>query len=226
MNDATLPGAGGDDPTGHGGGPAVSKPAPSGSDLDGARRAVVERAFGNLAEPDDGTKPPPVPSGYVCREDRADARRWRYVEFFLQTRYFRGTFEVRGHHGIDHMMDLLFVYGPVIGHNPRLSVMSSVSPDGGHDNQMVFDLDVGAGVAAIACAMLRGDKPGTWWTDGGEADTDFGLYWHGEGPGFEFPASAAIPFDAARLAVHEFYDLDGAALPGVVRWQKAPEDYW
>ncbi|GAA4919148.1 immunity protein Imm1 of predicted polymorphic toxin system [Stackebrandtia albiflava] len=172
----------------------------------------------------------PSPSGYVCRSARAGPPRHRHhVGLTVSTGYFRETLELSDHSGIDHAMDLLVSCAPVIDHNPRLTVLPSVKPlpYGAYDNQMVFDMNSAAGVAAIACSLVRGDDPGTWWTEGDRTDTDFLLSWNsGVGPECRFPASAAIPFDAARLAVHEFFDLDGGGLPGGVRWQKAPEDHW
>jgi len=156
-----------------------------------------------------------------------------YVELTLQIALFTATFKIHGHAGIDHLWHLLLHYAPAWEYNPILVVLPSVSPlpADAHDNQLRLDVDLDAGVGAIACNISRGlPDGGELWFTRGQPHTDTRAtrlvtdYCNGhEGA---FPADAAVPLDVIRRAIHQFYDLNGAALPTCVEWQQSPEVRW
>jgi hypothetical protein len=152
----------------------------------------------------------------------------RHVDLCVQTNMFDGSFEIRGHIGLDHTLRMLIGYE--WGYNPILAVLPSVHPlpDDAYDNQFRLDVDSSTGLAAIACT-LAGPRPGMWFTRGDPAapTTPHGLVWdYHTGNESLFPPGAAIPVETMLAAIHEFYDLNGAQLPTCVDWQAAPTACW
>jgi hypothetical protein len=154
-----------------------------------------------------------------------------HIQLTMQISLFTGQFEVSTHAGIEHVLKLLTAYAHQLQYNPILAVLPSVSPlpEDAYDNQLRLDLNPNTGLAAIACTLERGPRPGMWFTrDNTTSLTEpYGLVWdYHNGDETPFPTDAAVPIDTMIRAVHEFYDLNGADLPSCVDWQAAPEVRW
>lgn len=155
-----------------------------------------------------------------------------YVELTMQTDLITISFETYGHAGIDHLWQLLAHYATAWAYNPILAVLPSVTPlpEDAHDNQLRLDIDPHIGFGAFACTISRGLPVAQMWFTRGHATAETAAHRrvadYCSADESLFPPDAAVPLDVLRRAVHEFYDLDGAALPECVDWQPSPEARW